>query len=311
MNDAPILVENLRKRYFSAEGETEAVRGISFSVAAGEVFGLLGPNGAGKTTTLEILEGLRARDEGTVRVLGLDPAHDSRKLRDRIGVALQATRLPAKLKVREAVDLFGRLYSRTVAAEPLLKRLQLDEKRDAYFSQLSGGQQQRLALALALINDPQIVFLDEPSTGLDPQARREVHELVAGLRAEGRTVILTTHYIEEAERLCDRVGIVDHGQLIALGAPAALRREHLGHALIEIHCAAPLPVAIPEFSGAQPPVLDAARRHLRISSEKPAAALVEAVKWLDSAGIAIEDLSLKHPTLEDVFIALTGRKLRD
>ena len=311
MTDAPIIVENLRKSYPSAGGATEAVRGISFAVAAGEVFGLLGPNGAGKTTTLEILEGLRARDSGTARVLGLDPALDSRKLRDRIGVALQATRLPAKLKVHEALTLFGRLYSRTVDAAPLLRRLQLEEKRDAFFSQLSGGQQQRLALALALINDPQIVFLDEPSTGLDPQARREVHALVASLRAEGRTVILTTHYIEEAERLCDRVGIVDHGQLIALGAPEALRREHLGHALIEIRCAAPLPEKIPDFPGSQPPVLDEARRHLRLSSEKPAAALVEAVKWLDAAGIAIDDLSLKHPTLEDVFIALTGRKLRD
>jgi ABC-2 type transport system ATP-binding protein len=306
-NEPCIVVENLRKNY----GAVEAVRGISFEVKPGEVFGLLGPNGAGKTTTLEILEGLRQRDGGAARVLGLDPGTDSKILRDRIGVALQSTALPPKLKVREALALFSRLYSRKSDAAPLLKRLQLEEKADAFFSQLSGGQKQRLALALALINDPQVIFLDEPSTGLDPQARREIHSLIESLRAEGRTVVLTTHYIEEAERLCDRVGIVDHGQLIALGPPAQLQREHLAGGLIEIRLAAPLPGgALPALNGAKIE-LNEDRRHLLITSEQPAKTLVEAVKWLDGAHLAIEDLSLKRPSLEDVFIALTGRRLRE
>jgi len=300
-------VEDLRKNY----GAVEAVRGISFEVKPGEVFGLLGPNGAGKTTTLEILEGLRLRDGGSARVLGLDPGSDSKILRDRIGVALQATNLPPKLKVREALALFARLYSRKADAAQLLKRLQLEEKADAFFSQLSGGQKQRLALALALINDPQVIFLDEPSTGLDPQARREIHALIESLRAEGRTVVLTTHYIEEAERLCDRVGIVDHGKLIALGPPAQLQRVHLAGGLIEIHLAAPLPVGDPPALNGAKIEVNSDRCHLLITSEQPAKTLVEAVKWLDGANLSIEDLSLKRPSLEDVFIALTGRRLRE
>jgi ABC-2 type transport system ATP-binding protein len=306
-NEPCIVVEDLRKNY----GAVEAVRGISFSVQPGEVFGLLGPNGAGKTTTLEILEGLRLRDGGSARVLGLDPGNESKILRDRIGVALQATNLPPKLKVKEALALFARLYSRKADAAMLLKRLQLEEKAEAFFSQLSGGQKQRLALALALINDPQVIFLDEPSTGLDPQARREIHSLIESLRAEGRTVVLTTHYIEEAERLCDRVGIVDHGKLIALGPPAQLQREHLAGGLIEIHLAAPLPACEPPALAGAKIELNSDRRHLLITSEQPAKTLVEAVKWLDGANLAIEDLSLKRPSLEDVFIALTGRRLRE
>jgi len=220
-NEHAIYVRGLRKSYDGFE----AVKGIDFEVQPGEVFGLLGPNGAGKTTTVEILEGLRPRSAGEVKVLEFDPQLQTRRLKDRIGVALQATNLPDKITVREAMDLFAAFYTRTVSGEMLLKRLQLWDKKDAAYATLSGGQQQRLALALALINDPQLLFLDEPTTGLDPQVRLEIRDLIQELRAEKRTILITTHYIEEAERLCDRVAIIDAGQIIAIGSPRELAGE--------------------------------------------------------------------------------------
>src|SRR5438105_4659175 len=226
-----IHVTGLTKNY----GDFQAVKGIDFEVRAGEVFGLLGPNGAGKTTTVEILEGLRPRTAGHVTVLGFDPGAQSRQLKDRIGVCLQSTNLPAKIKVREAIGLFGDFYTKTVDGGELLKRLSLWEKRDALYGQLSGGQKQRLALALALLNDPQLLFLDEPSAGLDPQARLEIYELVADLRREQRSILLTTHYIEEAEKLCDRVAIIDEGRIIAMGAPREIQARTTGHPVIEIN----------------------------------------------------------------------------
>jgi len=192
-----IEVQGLRKSY----GDFEAVRGIDFSVATGEVFGLLGPNGAGKTTTVEILEGLRPRSAGDVRVLGRDPAKEVRALKDRIGVCLQATNLPDKILVREALQLFAAFYSRSTDPDQLLDRLQLGDKKNSMYSKLSGGQKQRVALALALVNDPALVFLDEPTTGLDPQVRLEIHSLISEMKDAKRTILLTTHYIEEAERL--------------------------------------------------------------------------------------------------------------
>src|SRR4029079_7740576 len=206
-----------------------------------EVFGLLGPNGAGKTTTVEILEGLRPRSGGEVTVLGFDPGAQSRQLKDRIGVCLQSTNLPEKIKVWEALDLFGEFYSKTVDGDALLKRLSLWEKRESLYGRLSGGQKQRVALALALLNDPQMLFLDEPSAGLDPQARLEIHELVSDLRREQRSILLTTHYIEEAEKLCDRVAIVDEGRIVAIGSPGEIQARALGHSIIEIRCGQPLP----------------------------------------------------------------------
>src|SRR5579864_7632685 len=233
----PILqVENLVKRY----GDVEAVRGVSFSVEEGEVFGLLGPNGAGKTSTIEILEGLRDPDGGKISVCGLNPQTQSQELKHEIGAALQSTSLPDKLRVMEALRLFASFYKRRRNPEELLKRFGLEEKRNAFYSQLSGGQKQRLALAIALINDPKVVFLDEPTAGLDPQVRREIYDIIEELKKEKKTILLTTHYIEEAERLCDRVAIVDGGRLIASGTPRELKKSSAGTTRIELRLARPL-----------------------------------------------------------------------
>ncbi len=299
-----IRVSGLRKSY----GDFEAVRGIDFEVAQGEVFGLLGPNGAGKTTTVEILEGIRPRSSGHVSVLGFDPASDASAVKDRIGVSLQATNLPEKIRVREAVELFASFYSRSSDPDALLKRLQLWEKRAAFYTTLSGGQKQRLALALALINEPQVIFLDEPTTGLDPQVRLEIHSLIEELRDQSRTILLTTHYIEEAERLCHRVAIVDEGRIIAIGSPRELQQRVLGHARVEISTLEPMP---PEPPDGLAGVFSDDRRHLTLSAPKPARAVVDLVKWLESAGAEIDDLHIKRPTLEDVFLELTGKSLRD
>src|SRR4051812_6829868 len=306
--DPAIYVRGLRKSYDSFE----AVKGIDFEVQTGEVFGLLGPNGAGKTTTVEILEGLRPRTAGEVKVLSLDPNQQKRRLKDRIGVALQATNLPDKLKVNEAVDLFAALYTRTVSGEMLLKRLQLWDKKDAFYASLSGGQKQRLAIALALINDPQLLFLDEPTTGLDPQVRLEIRDLIEELRAEKRTILMTTHYIEEAERLCDRVAIIDSGQIIAIGTPRELQQKSATQSGIEAQLNRPLPSGdVPQWQDAVRTIVSEDRRHLTISSSHPARTLVDFVKWIDAQGIDLDDVHLKRPTLEDVFIELTGKKLRD
>jgi len=305
---APILVRGLAKNY----NDVQAVRGIDFEIQSGEVFGLLGPNGAGKTTTVEILEGLRSRTAGEVSVLGLDPGTQSKQLKDRIGVCLQSTHFSSKLKVGEAVDLFGSLYSRTVGGEDLLKRLQLWERRSQYCEQLSGGQRQRLALALALLNDPQVIFLDEPSAGLDPQARLEIHGLIENLRHEQRTILLTTHYIEEAEKLCDRVAIMDEGKIIALGSPREIQSQTLGQSVIEIHCVQPLPDhPLPVWNDAAKTLMSPDRTILFVHSHRPAPALVEIVKWVDQQGIDLADIHLKRPSLEDVFIELTGKRLRE
>ena len=306
--DSPILVEALTKNY----GSLNAVKGIDFEVRAGEVFGLLGPNGAGKTTTVEILEGLRSRSGGTVRVLGCDPEVQTKQLKDRVGVCLQSNRLQDKLQVGEAMELFAAFYTRTVDGDQLLKRLQLWEKRKTQYDKLSGGQKQRLALALAMLNDPQVLFLDEPSAGLDPQARHEIHELVLDLRREQRTILLTTHYIEEAEKLCDRVAIVDEGRIVAIGTPREIQEKVLAHATIEIELTQPLDgVVLPRLPEADEFTLDAARRKLSVTTGRPARIVVEMVKWLDAQGIELADIRIKRPSLEDAFIELTGKSLRE
>ncbi len=288
------------------------MKGIDFEVRPGEVFGLLGPNGAGKTTTVEILEGLRPRSGGEVKVLDFDPDLQKQRLKDRIGVCLQATNLPDKITVRESLNLFGAFYSQTIDGDALLKRLQLWDKKDAGYATLSGGQKQRLAIALGLINNPRLLFLDEPTTGLDPQVRLEIRDLLEELRAEQRTILLTTHYIEEAERLCDRVAIIDAGQIIALGTPRELQEKSASQSAIEVTMTTPwrggeLP-AWPQSKGA---FLSSDGRQLKVMSAQPAKTLVELVKWVDAQGIELDDVRLNRPTLEDVFIELTGKRLRE
>lgn len=307
-SEAIIAVQGLRKSY----SKLEAVKGIDFQVYAGEAFGILGPNGAGKTTTVEILEGLRVRSGGEARVLGFDPERQKQQLKDRIGVCLQATNLPAKIRVQEAMELFGSFYSRSVSSEKLLKRLQLWDKRNAYYETLSGGQKQRLALALALVNDPQLLFLDEPTTGLDPQIRLEIHGLIEELKAENRTVVLTTHYIEEAERLCNRVAIMDEGRIVAMGSPRELQQKSREQSRIQIICEQALDSSrLPQWPDAVQSTVDGDGRSLTVYSTRPARTLFEIMRWLDQQGIALEDVHLKRPTLEDVFVELTGKRLRD
>jgi ABC-2 type transport system ATP-binding protein len=308
LNESVISVRGLRKSY----GDFEAVRGISFEVHPGEVFGLLGPNGAGKTTTVEILEGLRQRSSGETTVLGYDPGLETREIKDRIGVCLQATNLPDKIKVHEALALFAAFYSRNTDRNKLLERLQLGDKRDEYYSKLSGGQKQRVALALAMVNEPQLLFLDEPTTGLDPQVRLEIHGLIQELRDAKRSILLTTHYIEEAERLCDRVAIIDEGQIIEIGTPREIQQRTLGQSRIEIRCDQPLPAAEVDSAFAKEKhAFSDDRKSLTVHSTHPAKTIVELVKWIDQHSIELSDIHLKRPTLEDVFIELTGKRLRE
>jgi len=307
-DSACITVENLHKSY----GDFEAVRGIDLEVKTGEVYGLLGPNGAGKTTTLEILEGLRPRTSGAVSVLGLDPASQSNEIKDRIGVCLQATNLPDKMKVHEALDLFGAFYSKQADRDQLLKRLQLWDKKDALYKSLSGGQKQRVALALSLINDPSLLFLDEPTTGLDPQVRHEIHGVIQELKNDKRSILITTHYIEEAERLCDRVAIIDAGKIIELGTPREIQERVLGHTQVEVTTEQPLPLEqLPEKLRDQKHTSSENGRTLSVQSATPAALIVELVRWIDQLGFELQDIHMKRPTLEDVFIELTGKRLRE
>jgi ABC-2 type transport system ATP-binding protein len=302
-----VEVKDLHKTY----GDFEAVGGIDFEVNSGEVFGLLGPNGAGKTTTVEILEGLRSRTSGDVKVLGYDPAVEVLSLKNRIGVCLQATNLPDKVRVHEALEWFAAFYSTRADCEGLLQRLQLSEKRNEFYSRLSGGQKQRVALALAMVNEPQMLFLDEPTTGLDPQVRLEIHELIKELRDNRRTILLTTHYIEEAERLCDRVAIIDQGKIIAIGTPREIQQSTLGQSRIEIATEQPIATVIPTFQDAERHILSDDKKLLTIYSVRPARTVPDLVKWIDQQGLGLEDIHLKRPTLEDAFIELTGKRLRE
>lgn len=306
MAAAVIEVENLYKSY----GPVEAIRGVSFAVEEGEVFGLLGPNGAGKTSTVEILEGLREPDRGRVSVCGLNPQEAGNHFKEIIGAILQSTNLPEKLRVKEALDLFAELYARHADTGELLRRFQLEEKADAFYKDLSGGQKQRLALAMALVNDPRVVFLDEPTAGLDPQVRREIYDIIEDLRRAKKTVLITTHYIEEAERLCDRVAVVDSGRVIAQGTPRELKQKSAGKTRIEVRLARPLANGAlahidgvsdsREFDGAY--VLHSAR---------PPQTIVALVKQLEAEGNELQSLEMFSPSLEDVFIELTGRRLRE
>jgi ABC-2 type transport system ATP-binding protein len=307
-DSAPIVVQDLHKSY----GGFEAVCGVDLEVRDGEVFGLLGPNGAGKTTTIEILEGLRPRTSGSVSVLGFDPGVHSKEIKGRIGVCLQATNLPDKMKVQEALELFGAFYDRSADRDKLLRRLQLWEKREAFYKSLSGGQKQRVALALALLNEPTLLFLDEPTTGLDPQIRHEIHGVIQELKQERRSILITTHYIEEAERLCDRVAIIDSGKIIELGTPREIQQRVLGTTLVEVTTNEAMPLELlPEAVRNEKHLVRDEGRTLSVQTESAAALIVELVKWIDQRALKLVDIHMNRPTLEDVFIELTGKKLRD
>ena len=307
MSAVPVVhVAGVRKTY----GRTIAVDDVSFAVVDGEIFGLIGPNGAGKTTTMECVEGLRTPDRGVISVLGLDPFRDVYKLQDRIGVQLQQAQLQKRIKVWEAVHLWSSLYRRKTAdGDRLLDQLGLADKRNAWFMTLSGGQKQRLFIALALINDPEVVFLDELTTGLDPQARRAIWELVRGIRQRGKTVVLTTHLMEEAERLCDRVAIIEHGRIIDIDTPERL---------VARHCPERTVVLTTEEVDAEsrfltiPNVESVTRHDARFTIRGHGDDFVSAViHSLSESGIRVSDFRTVHPTLEDVFLKLTGHSIRD
>jgi ABC-2 type transport system ATP-binding protein len=301
-----IQVSGVRKTY----GSMVAVDEVSFDVNDGEIFGLIGPNGAGKTTTMECIEGLRTPDRGTISVLGLSPFRDVYKLQDRIGVQLQQAQLQKRIKVWEAVDLWSSLYrKKTVNGEQLLDQLGLTEKRNSWFMNLSGGQKQRLFIALALINDPEVIFLDELTTGLDPQSRRTIWELVRGIRERGKTVFLTTHLMEEAERLCDRVAIIEHGRIIDIDTPENLVKRHCPERAVIL--ATRDSTAIDRFR-AIPQVDDvvADESHLTIRGRGDDL-VTEVICCLSENHIRVTDFRTVLPNLEDVFLKLTGHSIRD
>jgi ABC-2 type transport system ATP-binding protein len=305
MPESAIQVSALRKTY----GPTVAVNDVSFEVQSGEIFGLIGPNGAGKTTTMECIEGLRRPERGTISVLGLDPVRDAYALQERTGVQLQAAQLQKRIKVREAVDLWASLYRHPADGNRLIEQLGLTDKREARFMTLSGGQKQRLFIALALINDPQLVFLDELTTGLDPQARRAIWDLVRGIRARGKTVFLTTHLMEEAERLCDRVAIIDHGRIIDIGSPAELVRRHCPERTVIV---ATEDLDAPERFRTIPQIQSVERQGSDVTLHGRGEDLVtHVIRCLAEHRIHVTDFRTEVPTLEDLFLRLTGHTIRD
>jgi ABC-2 type transport system ATP-binding protein len=306
--DTIVKVEGLRKTY----GSTVAVDGISFDVKEGEIFGMVGPNGAGKTTTIECLEGLRKPDAGKVSVLGVDPQHEGQILRERTGMQLQQSNLPERMKVWEALNLYASFYPKAVDWEKLLVQLGLEEKRKAYFSKLSGGQKQRLFIALALLPDPQLIFLDELTTGLDPQARHAIWDLVREVRSRGKTVLLTTHFMEEAERLCDRVAILDNGKIVALDTPAALIRGLGVEERVVFNVDAPLPAGFEKaLPGEVRLEVEGERVVIHGKNGRKTPLVSEVVSLLSANQVQFRDLRTEQPTLEDVFLSLTGREMRE
>ena len=304
MNEA-VEVEGLVKRY----GETLAVDGVSFRVERGEIFGMVGPNGAGKTTTIECVEGLRRADRGRITVLGFTPGPSDEDLRQRIGIQLQESNLPPRLRVGEAMRLFAAFYRRSVDTDGLLAQLDLGAKKRSFFAKLSGGQKQRLFIALALINDPELIFLDELTTGLDPHARRSMWELVEGIREHGKTVFLTTHFMEEAERLCDRVAILDGGRIVALDQPEELVRRHGGGVRIHLRTSGrPDPATVGSLR-ALAGVSSVEQSDSGLVVGGAAGDLIQRVlARLSDDRVDVADVRTRHPNLEDVFLALTGRE---
>jgi len=308
----PVAIEcrDLRKTY---DGKVEAVRGLNLRIETGECFGLLGPNGAGKTTTIEILEGLLAPTSGQVTILGHTWQENSRELREWLGISLQETRLSEKLSVRETIDLFASFYREPRSTDEVLDELQLREKADAWVGKLSGGQRQRLAVATALVGSPKILFLDEPTTGLDPQSRRQLWDIIRAFQREGGTVLLTTHYMDEAERLCDRLAIVDHGQIIAEGTPTELIERLGGHHVVEFEAS-----GNGTGSGVERwktlPGVEAIRQDdnvVCLTVREPHQTIPALLDAVGRAGGQLEHLTTRQASLEDVFVKLTGRHLRE
>jgi len=307
-----IQCRDLRKRYPSRTAPVDAVNGLDLDVEEGECFGLLGPNGAGKTTTIEILEGLLPQTSGEVEILGQHWGEDDVALRQRLGISLQETRLAEKLTVLETITLFRSFYGRGQTPETVMDRVELTEKAHAYVGKLSGGQKQRLAVACALVGDPDLLFLDEPTTGLDPQSRRQLWGILRGFRAQGRTIMLTTHYMDEAERLCDRVAVVDHGKVIALGTPAELVARIGGDHLIEFALNDGMSMAESALQ-ALPAVVSVRRQDdaYALAVTAPHITIPALLEHLRQAGCDLARLTTRHASLEDVFVTLTGRHLRE
>ena len=313
--DVAIRCRGLRKTY---DGKVEAVCGLDLQILAGECFGLLGPNGAGKTTTIEILEGLLAPTAGEVEILGKTWNAHSRELRELLGISLQETRLSEKLTVRETLDLFASFYRRPKSAAEVMEEMQLTEKANAWVGKLSGGQKQRLAVATALVANPKILFLDEPTTGLDPQSRRQVWEIIRAFQRRGGTVLLTTHYMDEAERVSDRVAIIDHGRLIASGTPAELIERLGGHHMVEFNATGAIG-ATGDGSRAKDiwkhlPGVEAVHEEdgrLVLSVREPHETIPALLAALENRGAQLLHLTTRQASLEDVFVRLTGRRLRE
>lgn len=303
-----IEVEHLVKHY----GPIKAVNDISFQVKPGETFGMLGPNGAGKTTTVEIIEGLRSADSGRVSVLGLDIAKVPTRIKQRIGIQLQAPSLLPLVTVQEILNLFAGFYEHSLPVDDVLELLALKDSRKVLVKNLSGGQQQRLSVAMALINDPDIAFLDEPTTGLDPQARRSLWSVIEDMRSRGKTIFLTTHYMEEAERLCDRVAIIDHGQIIAMGSPRELINNYFRESAIQFELEpAPPEMILQSFPGATQVMVS--NNEVIVYSENIPMTMSAIMKYAEKVDLTgqLKNLYVREATLEDVFLKLTGRKIRE
>ncbi|MGB7583661.1 MAG: ABC transporter ATP-binding protein [Terriglobales bacterium] len=306
-----IQCRDLRKTY---DGKVEAVRGLSLEIQAGECFGLLGPNGAGKTTTIEILEGLLEPTSGEVTILGRTWKENARELRESLGISLQETRLSEKLTVRETIELFASFYSEPRSSDEVLQELQLEEKADAWVGKLSGGQRQRLAVATALVGNPKVLFLDEPTTGLDPQSRRQLWDIVRAFQRNGGTALLTTHYMDEAERLCDRLAIVDHGQVIAEGSPAELIERLGGHHVVEFEASGEASdgKAIDQWRGL--PGVESVREDdgvVCLNVREAHTTIPALLRAVQERGSQLQHLTTRQASLEDVFVQLTGRHLRE